>query len=61
MENDDNESIVIMLVQQYAARFGITFSSRAMEVETTKQKAVQLMSEALAGRRGAVTDEDLGL
>jgi len=57
----DSESIVIMLVQQYAAKFGITFSSRAMEDEVTKQKAMQLMSEAIAGRRGPVTDEDLGL
>ena len=34
---------------------------RAMEAEATKQKAMQLMSEAIAGRRGPVTDEDLGL
>jgi hypothetical protein len=57
----DSESIVIMLVQQYAAKFGITFSSRAMEDEATKQKAMQLMSEAISGKRGPVTDEDLGL
>lgn len=57
----DSESIVIMLIQQYAAKFGITFSSKAMEDEATKQKAMQLMSEAIAGKRGAVTDEDLGL
>lgn len=57
----DSESIVVMLVQQYAARFGITFSSKAMEDEATKQKAMQLMSEAISGKRGPVTDEDLGL
>jgi hypothetical protein len=57
----DSDSIVIMLVQQYAAKFGITFSSKAMEDEATKQKAVQLMSEAISGKRGPVTDEDLGL
>jgi hypothetical protein len=57
----DSDSIVIMLIQQYAAKFGITFSSKAMEDEATKQKAMQLMSEAIAGKRGAVTDEDLGL
>lgn len=57
----DSESIIIMLVQQYAAKFGITFSSKAMEDETTKQKAMQLMSEAISGKRGPVTDEDLGL
>lgn len=57
----DSESIIIMLVQQYAAKFGITFSSKAMEDEATKQKAMQLMSEAISGKRGPVTDEDLGL
>lgn len=57
----EDESILIMLVQQYAAKFGITFSSRAMEHDETKQKAMQLMMEAIAGRRGPVTDEDLGL
>ena len=57
----DSESIVIMLIQQYAAKFGITFSSKAMEDEATKQKAMQLMSEAIAGKRGPVTEEDLGL
>lgn len=57
----DSESIVIMLIQQYAAKFGITFSSKAMEDEATKQKAMQLMSEAISGKRGPVTDEDLGL
>jgi hypothetical protein len=57
----DSDSIVIMLIQQYAAKFGITFSSKAMEDEATKQKAVQLMSEAISGKRGPVTDEDLGL
>ena len=57
----DSESIVVMLVQQYAARFGITFSSKAMEDEATKQKAMQLMSEAVSGKRGPVADADLGL
>jgi hypothetical protein len=57
----EDDSIVIMLVQQYAAKFGITFSSKAMEDESTKQKAMQLMMEAVSGKRGPVTDEDLGL
>lgn len=57
----EDESILIMLVQQYAAKFGITFSSRAMEQDATKQKAMQLMMEAISGKRGPVTDEDLGL
>jgi len=57
----EDESTLIMLVQQYAARFGITFSSKAMEDEATKQKAMVLMMQAISGQRGAVTDEDLGL
>ncbi|MFM9912083.1 MAG: hypothetical protein ACKVN9_00935 [Methylophilaceae bacterium] len=57
----EDERGVIMLIQQYAMRFGITFSSKAMDDETTKQKAMQLMMEAISGKRGAVTDEDLGL
>lgn len=57
----EDEHGLIMLVQQYAMRFGITFSSTAMESEATKQKAMQLMMEAISGKRGAVTDEDLGL
>ncbi|HSI22896.1 MAG TPA: hypothetical protein VK959_07735 [Methylophilaceae bacterium] len=57
----EDDSIVIMLIQQYAAKFGITFSSKAMEDESTKQKAMQLMMEAVSGKRGPVTDEDLGL
>lgn len=57
----EDERGLIMLVQQYAMRFGITFNSKAMDDEITKQKAMQLMAEAISGRRGAVTDEDLGL
>lgn len=57
----DDDSITIMLIQQYATRFGITFSSKAMEDGATKQKAMQLMMEAISGKRGPVTDEDLGL
>lgn len=53
--------MLIMLVQQYASRFGITFSSKAMEDEDTKQKAMMLMMQAISGQRGPVTDEDLGL
>ena len=52
---------LMMIIQQYAARFGITFNSRAMDDEATRQKAVMLMMEAINGKRGAVTDEDLGL
>jgi hypothetical protein len=57
----EDESMMIMLVQQYSSRFGMTFSSKAMEHEETRLKAMQLMMEAISGSRGAVTDEDLGL
>ena len=57
----EDESTRIMLVQQYASKFGITFSSKAMENEETKQKAMLLMMQAISGKRGPVTDEDLGL
>lgn len=57
----EDESTLIMLVQQYASRFGITFSSKAMDDEATKQKAMLLMMQAINGHRGPVTDEDLGV
>ncbi|GBG12706.1 secretion protein [Novimethylophilus kurashikiensis] len=57
----EDESTLIMLIQQYAARFGMTFSSKAMEDEAIKQKAMLLMMQAINGTRGPVTDEDLGL
>lgn len=57
----EDESSLIMMIQQYSSRFGITFSSKAMEDEETKQKAMTLMMLAISGKRGPVTDEDLGL
>lgn len=57
----EDESMLIMLIQQYSAKFGITFSSKAMEDEDTRQKAMVLMMQAISGQRGPVTDEDLGL
>ena len=57
----EDESIGIVLIQQYAAKFGITFSSKAMDDEDTRDKAFSLMMQALSGQRGPVTDEDLGL
>jgi hypothetical protein len=57
----EDESMVIVLIQQYASRFGITFSSKAMDNEDTRELAMQLMMQALSGNRGPVTDEDLGL
>ena len=57
----EDESMLVMLIQQYASQFGITFSSRAMDDEATKEKAMGLMMQALRGQRGPVTDEDLGI
>lgn len=54
-----NEDILIMLVKQYAGRFGITFSSKHLDDEDKKQQLVTLIQEALAGKRGPVTDDDL--
>jgi hypothetical protein len=56
---DDHEAGLILLVQQYAAKFGITFSSRLMDDPDSRKKLTQLMAEAIMGRRGAVTDEDV--
>ena len=54
-----SEAVIIMLVQQYAAKFGITFSSSLMNNEHHKQKLMQLMGLAISGKRGAVTDADV--
>ena len=57
----EDEGMMIVLIQQYAAKFGITFNSKAMDDEQTRQRAYTLMMQALSGERGAVTDADLGL
>ena len=54
-----DEQGLIMLIQQYASKFGITFSSSLMDDEQHKQKLLVLMMEALNGKRGPVTDEDV--
>ena len=54
-----SETVFIMLVQLYAAKFGITFSSSLMNNPTHKQKLTQLMAQAISGQRGAVTDSDV--
>ena len=56
---DASETVVIMLVQQYAAKFGITFSSSMMANEVHRKRLIQLMGQALSGQRGAVTDADI--
>lgn len=55
----EDDTIAIMLVQQYASKFGITFSSSLLEDDDKKSKLLSLLQEAIAGKRGPVTDEDL--
>jgi hypothetical protein len=55
----EDETVLIMLVQQYAAKFGITFSSKYLDDPDTKTKLIGLIQEALAGKRGPVIDDDL--
>lgn len=59
IEVDEVESGVIMLVQHYAGKFGITFSSRLLENPDHKAKLIKLLGEAISGKRGAVTDADV--
>lgn len=56
---DENEAGLMILIQQYASRFGITFSSKLMDDPVAKKKLMQLMAEAISGKRGAVVDEDV--
>ncbi len=55
----EDETVLIMLVQQYAGKFGITFSSKYLDDSDKKAKLITLIQEALAGKRGPVTDDDL--
>jgi hypothetical protein len=55
----EDEAILVMLVKQYADKFGITFSSKYLDDAEKKQQLIVLIQEALAGKRGPVTDADL--
>ena len=55
----EDEAVLVMLVQQYATKFGITFSSRHLDDPDKKTRLIALIQQALAGKRGAVTDEEL--
>jgi len=55
----EDETVLIMLVQQYAAKYGITFSSKYLDDPNIKIKLISLIQESLAGKRGPVTDDDL--
>lgn len=54
-----DETILVMLVKQYADKFGITFSSKYLDDPDKKKQLIALIQEAVAGKRGPVTDEDL--
>jgi len=59
IEADEDETGLIMLVQHYAGKFGITFSSGLLENPEHKAKLMILMMEAISGKRGALTDSDV--
>ncbi len=59
MEDDDGDAGgEIMLIQHYAKNFGIGFNSGVMDDPELKPKLMQMMADALAGKRGAITDAD---
>lgn len=55
----EDEAILVILIQQYANKFGITFSSNHLDNADKKDKLIKLIQQALAGERGAITDDDL--
>lgn len=55
----EDEAILVMLVKQYADKFGITFSSKYLDDPDKKKQLIALIQDAVAGKRGAVTDDDL--
>ena len=55
----EDDSALIMLVQHYAGKFGITFSSSLMDDERYKSRLAMLMMEAINGQRGPVIDDDV--
>ncbi|GAB4300054.1 MAG: hypothetical protein Kow0083_12150 [Methylophaga sp.] len=55
----EDEAILVMLVKQYADKFGITFSSSYLDDPEKKTRLIALIQEALAGKRGPVTNADL--
>lgn len=59
IEESELEVGVIMLVQQYASKFGITFSSSLMNEPVHKDKVIRLMAQAISGERGPFTDADV--
>ena len=55
----EDETILVMLVKQYADKFGITFSSKYLDDPDRRRLLITLIQEPNAGKRGPVTDDDL--
>ena len=55
----EDEAVLVMLVKQYADKFGITFNSKYLDDADKKELLIKLIQEAIAGKRGPVTDDDL--
>jgi len=55
----EDEAVLVILVKQYADKFGITFSSKYLDDPDKKKQLIALIQEAIAGKRGPVTDDDL--
>jgi len=55
----EDETILITLVQQYAGKYGITFDSKHFDDPEKKARLITLIQQALAGERGAISNEDL--
>jgi len=55
----EDEAVLVILVKQYADMFGITFSSKYLDDPDKKKQLIALIQEAIAGKRGPVTDDDL--
>ena len=55
----EDETVLVMLVQQYAKQHGITFSSKYLDDPDKKAQLVSLIQASLAGKHGPVTDDDL--
>lgn len=54
-----DEMLLMMLIKRYNMQFGMTFSSEAVSTEEGRTKVAKLMQDALAGKCGPVTDEDI--
>jgi len=55
----EDETILVALVQQYAAKYGITFSSKHLDDPDKKAKLISLIQQSISGQRGPISDEDL--